>query len=88
MKTFREYTVRQGEEGKFKGWSKRAAADMTALNANLRQQSEDCAKFKAMYKELYRTRQRAHSKMAPEGEDETVDYKELWGLEPVEKCAI
>ena len=31
LKPLRSYTARQGKEGRFKGWSKRAAADMAAL---------------------------------------------------------
>jgi hypothetical protein len=40
LKSFREYTVRQSDEGKFKGWSKRAADEMTSYCKKLKVEGE------------------------------------------------
>lgn len=79
LKPFREYTVRQGEEGKFKGWSKRAAIDMAALCKHLKEDKKDerGGRFRAAYREIYLLCHLPKPR-ATEKEDDPVDYSELW----------
>jgi hypothetical protein len=79
LKPFREYTVRQGEEGKFKGWSKRAASDMAALCKKLKQERNECVKFRVAYRKIYLSRNQER-RNAKKDEEERVDYDELWDL--------
>ena len=81
LKPLREYTVRQGEEGKFKGWSRRAADDMARLNSELKEKSVECAKLQATYMDVYRSRHKAPNKKKNH-EEPPVNYSELWDLEP------
>jgi inorganic pyrophosphatase len=56
LKPFREYTVPQNEEGKFKGWSKRAARDMAATCKKIKEGKEEYLKFRKAYREIYASR--------------------------------
>ena len=80
LQPFREYTVRQGEEGKFKGWSKRAAEDMIAISKKLKEEKVEYIKFRKAYREFYCKRNQAKRKASlnilPE-----VDYSELWDVD-------
>ena len=80
LQPFREYTVRQGEEGKFKGWSKRAAEDMIAISKKLKEEKVEYTKFRKAYREFYCKRYQAKRKASlmvlPE-----VDYSELWDVD-------
>jgi hypothetical protein len=87
LKPLRAYTVRKEEEGKFKGWSRRAAADMASLNSTLKEQSVDLAKFRSAYKEVYRMRCKVQGRDARE-ELTPINYSELWDLEPQTNIVI
>jgi hypothetical protein len=89
LKTFREYTVRQTTEGKFKGWSKRASDEMTAISKKLAKegQSGRSKMFNAAYRQVYGTRSNEKRK-ADEIDDEPVDYSELWDLDESEIAAV
>jgi hypothetical protein len=88
LKPFREYTVRQGEEGKFKGWSRRAACDMAAMCKKLKHENNICLrKFRTAYRKIYLSRnQDKRSNAKKDVEEETVDYNELWDLGEI-NCA-
>ena len=79
MKNFREYTVRQDTEGRFKGWSSRAAGDMAKLCKKIREGKEDYSRFREAYREIYSSRSKGKTKVILEAEVE-VDYRELWDL--------
>jgi hypothetical protein len=90
LKTFREYTVpKTTEEGKFKGWSKRASDEMTAISKKLARenQSSRSKMFNAAYRQVYGTRYNEKRKAA-EIDDEPVDYSELWDLDEGEIAAV
>ena len=55
LKSFREYTNPQGDEGRFKGWSHRATDDMAQLTDALQEESEGTAakRFRAAYRINY-----------------------------------
>jgi hypothetical protein len=88
LKSFREYTVRQSQEGKFKGWSKRASDEMTSIAKRLAAQgrSDRSQMFNAAYRRVYGTRN--HDKRKDEIDDEPVDYSELWDLDEGEMAAV
>ena len=80
MKSFREYTMKtKGEDG-FKGWSKRAADDMARVVKALKEQSDDCRKFSAAYREVCLNRNKRKRNSTNEAELINVDYDELWEL--------
>jgi hypothetical protein len=90
LKTFREYTVpKTTEEGKFRGWSKRASDEMTAISKKLARenQSSRSKMFNAAYRQVYGTRYNEKRKAA-EIDDEPVDYSELWDLDEDEIAAV
>lgn len=83
LKPFREYTVRQAEEGRFKGWSKRAATDMAALCKQIKDEKNNGGKFRTAYREIYLLRHHQQKPKANEPEEEPVDYSELWDVENI-----
>ena len=89
MKSFREYTVRKSDEGKFKGWSKRAAEEMTGICKKLKLEGEGqrAKMFNASYRVVYRQRN-VERKRDDAEENEPVDYGELWDLDEVEMAAV
>ena len=72
--------MRQSQEGKFKGWSKRASDEMTSIAKRLAAQgrSDRSQMFNAAYRRVYGTRN--HDKRKDEIDDEPVDYSELWDI--------
>jgi hypothetical protein len=89
LKSFREYTVRQSQEGKFKGWSKRASDEMTSIAKRLAAQgrSDRSQMFNATYHRVYGTGNHDKRK-ADEIDDEPVDYSDLWDLDEGEMAAV
>jgi hypothetical protein len=87
LKPLREYTVRQGEEGRFKGWSMRAAGDLAALCRKIKDERDNCAKFRAAYREIYQTRHQTKPKVIEVGEV-VVDYSEVWDVGEVAAVEI
>jgi hypothetical protein len=83
LKRFREYTVRQGEEGKFKGWSVRAVEDMIKLNSELNDKRVELDKLKRAYKEIYRSRQKVGDNKRTDKETRILCMKQAWGLKTV-----
>jgi hypothetical protein len=79
LKKFREYTVKQDTEGKFKGWSNRATEDMAKLCKKIREGKEEYAAFRRAYREIVASRNQGKKKKSQEPVIE-VDYKELWDL--------
>lgn len=86
LKPLREYTVRKGEEGRFKGWSKRAAGDMAALCNKIKDEREDCARFRAAYREIYQMRRQM--KPVIEVGEIVVDYSVVWDVGMVDAVEI
>lgn len=89
LKSFREYTVRKSDEGKFKGWSKRAAEEMTGICKKLKLEGEGkrAKMFSASYRVVNRQRNVERRRDDAE-ENEPVDYSELWDLDEVEMAAV
>jgi hypothetical protein len=83
LKPLREYTTPQGEEGKFKGWSTRAANDMAALCKQLKEQSMLCVRFRVAYRKIYQARNKDKPRQDRNDQIVEVDYKELWDIENV-----
>ena len=48
--------MRQDTEGRFKGWSSRAAGDMAKLCKKMREGKEDYSRFREAYHEIYCSR--------------------------------
>ena len=80
LNPFREYTTPQGEEGKFKGWSTRAANDMAALCKKLKEQSASCQNFRRAYREIQALRNENKPKIEKKVAMVEVDYAELWDV--------
>jgi hypothetical protein len=57
LKALREYTNPKEDEGRFKGWSSRAADDMTSHVVALSQSTRERDVFNKMYRHVYRKRQ-------------------------------
>jgi hypothetical protein len=87
LKPLREYTVRQGEEGKFKGWSRRAAGDMAKLQSELKEKSVESSKLQATYLDVYRMRCKRINNQKKHDEP-PVNYSVLWDLEPESNMEI
>lgn len=88
LKQFREYTAQQGEEGRFKGWSKRAADDMAAYCKNLKKEKTELLRFRKAYREVYRSREQEKRKTPKSKEDVQVDYSQLWDVEDIPHTEI
>ena len=87
LKPLREYTNHNCDEGRFKGWSKRAAGNMTALCKKLREDKPECSRFRAAYREVYRARNQEKHKEG-EVEEIAVDYDEQWDVGNVAQVEI
>jgi phage-related tail protein len=84
LKAFRTYTARQGRECRFKGWSKRAAVDMSALCKKLKEESKvQYARFRAGYREVYNAR-KEEKKNSPEYKAPiVVEYDNIWDVDDI-----
>ena len=90
MKVFRTYTNTIGEEGRFKGWSKRAAQDMATISKGIRQQDGKGKLFQEAYRQIYASRKNTgkHRKKTTD-EVMNVDYEdEIWDIGAVSPVAI
>jgi hypothetical protein len=87
LRTFREYTVRQNKEGKFKGWSSRASGDMAALCKKLREGKEEYRRFRMAYHEIYSSRNQ-NKRKEQENALLQVDYNELWDVGEIPQIEI
>jgi hypothetical protein len=87
LRTFREYTVRQNKEGKFKGWSSRASGDMAALCKKLREGKEEYRHFRMAYREIYSSRNQ-NKRKEQENALLQVDYNELWDVGEIPQIEI
>ena len=83
LKSFREYTNPQDDEGRFKGWSHRAAVDMKELIAKVSVDGPREKKFRAGYRLTYREKQQSSAKKKrPAQESTMVNYEnDIWGLD-------
>ena len=85
LKSFREYTNPQDEEGKFKGWSQRAAEDMREQVNKLKIEGKRDKVFRMAYRLTYSNKQ-GGGKRRKGGTQESypVNYeREIWGLEDI-----
>jgi hypothetical protein len=82
LKPLRSYTARQGKEGRFKGWSKRAAADMADLCKKVKKNETKLlyARFRACYRDVWMKRAKAAGKNKQTEETPVVDYYLLWDI--------
>ena len=60
LKEFKEYTVPRGQEGRFKGWSKRAAHDLAEVTRRLRNETSQnrYKRFRVAYRAWFRMKNR------------------------------
>ena len=88
LKSFRKYTAREDGEDGFKGWSHRAAEDMTLLVKKLMDERKKMAKFTKAFRKVYASRHQTKRKVI-EQKDVDVDYDALWGdLEDSQEVAV
>jgi hypothetical protein len=86
LKTFREYTNPKDEEGKFKGWSTRAANDMKELIMALNTVTPKQKLFWKFYRSFYIQRSKGGGKNKKTVEEESgpSNYEvDVWGLPPI-----
>lgn len=89
LNTFKEYTVRQGNEGRFKGWSRRAAMDMTELVRAIKSERERYNLFNRAYREVYynRFKHKIDNIVSLQEEEFEPDYSTLWELDNIDNQA-
>jgi len=82
LKGFREYTTAKGTEGKFKGWSSRAANDMKEAIMALKKVEKKDLLFRQVYREIYKEAKGGAKKQKRVQEQEAPDnYEEdMWDL--------
>lgn len=81
LKSFREYTNPQDHEGRFKGWSHRAAADMVELVNKLNNDGSRERLFRMAYRMTYHNKQGGGKKKKGQQESPPVNYEnDIWGL--------
>ena len=82
LKAFREYTNPKDEEGKFKGWSTRAANDMKAHMRRLAIVTPKDKLFRRVYRRIYQESKIHTGKKKKATEEEVPEnYEvEMWGL--------
>lgn len=85
LKSFREYTNPQDDEGRFKGWSHRAAIDMKELIAKMSIDGTREKLFRAGYRLTYQEKQQSGAKKKRSAQESTmVNYEnDIWGLETI-----
>jgi hypothetical protein len=85
LKTFREYTNPKDTEGKFKGWSHRAAMDMRVAIRNLSVVDDKVLLFRRVYRHIYMEGKGGAKKQKIVQEEECIDNyeEEMWGLTAV-----
>lgn len=85
LKSFREYTNPQDDEGRFKGWSHRAAVDMKELIAKVSINGAREKLFRAGYRLTYREKQQSGARKKRTSQESTlVNYEnDIWGLEVI-----
>jgi hypothetical protein len=84
LKSFRDFTNPREDEGRFKGWSKRASDEMEVLQLALNQErnTTKARLFRAAYRLSFKAKNlKGKKKRAAEDEELPVDYESnLWGL--------
>jgi hypothetical protein len=82
LKAFREYTNPKDTEGKFKGWSTRAANDMRDAILKLKRVDNKDLLFRRVYRHIYKEEKGGAKKKKRVQEQECPDnYEEdMWGL--------
>jgi len=90
LKSFREYTNSNDEEGKFKGWSIRAGEDLSVLTDKLRTVSSKEKVFRRAYRHIYKQKLAASSKKKKGNkEPKPVNYQtKIWNLEVIDSVEI
>jgi hypothetical protein len=88
LKTFREYTNPQGDEGRFKGWSNRASDDMATLLDILTEESDGtkAKRFRAAYRLTYDAKIGLEKKKkAIQAASQSNYEKSIWRLGDIEE---
>ena len=90
LKSFREYTNSNDEEGKFKGWSTRAGEDLSILTHKLMVVTSKEKVFRRAYRHIYKQKIVASSKKKKANkEPKPVNYQtKIWNLEVIESVEI
>ena len=87
LKSFREYTNPQNEEGRFKGWSHRATDDMARLSDILSEEmnSTKAKRFRAAYQLNYENKMRSEKKKRVLQESVHENYQStIWRLPEID----
>jgi len=81
LKGFREYTTAKGMEGKFKGWSSRAANDMKEAIMALKKVEKKDLLFRQVYREIYKEAKGAKKQKRVQEQEAPDNYEEdMWDL--------
>jgi hypothetical protein len=90
LRSFREYTCANDEEGRFKGWSLRAADDMAALIAKLDSTPAKYQVFRRAYRATYQNKLTdSGKKKKPIQQPVPVNYpRNVWGLADIPEVDV
>jgi hypothetical protein len=90
LRSLREYTCANDVEGRFKGWSLRAADDMAALIATLNRTPAKYKVFRRAYRATYRNRLTDSGKKKKAIEQPVpVNYStNVWGLADIPEVNV
>jgi hypothetical protein len=91
LKSFREYTNPQEDEGRFKGWSRRASEEMESLQMTLNEEmgTTRARLFRAAFRMNFRESQRSGKKKRVVQESAPPNYQSnIWGLGDIPQVEI
>ena len=90
--SFRQYTAQQENEGRFKGWSKRAAEDMLQIKKDLMKDEKETNLFSLAYRMILKDRQdqkdKEQQKKKSNNKVNEGTVKELFDDEEVEEVEV
>ena len=91
LKSFREYTNPHDDEGRFKGWSRRASEEMAVLHATLTEEihTTRAKLFRAAYRMNFRANRKGGKKKQVVQESAPANYQSnIWGLDDIPEVEI
>jgi hypothetical protein len=85
LKSFKEYTTKQDNEGRFKGWSFRAAEDMAEMVTAIQKDSARYRRFNQAYREVYHKRfdKKGNNNGGSSEKEFVPDYNKLWSFSEI-----
>ena len=90
LKSFREYTNSNEDEGKFKGWSLRAGEELSRLTEKLSKVTSKEKLFRRAYRHTFKQKLVASGKKKKSNQEpKPANYQsKIWGLEIIEEVEI